>query len=251
MKRLAVIVVAVGMMGFVGTVGAEPGSNGASPADCPRKAETLVRAGVEDTAYLHFGFDTRRRAPNAFLCYMVPAVERANGVFAGVVSAWVDPEYGRAGVNCTKRKGWDPPTGCPYYPVHVPGARGTTPVEHPEGPWMLYLGGINIGYALDDATVSASIGVSQDCNRRLCVDGDGIDYTGAGAEGGRATVRRGLQYRMPGWECSVEGGGACTRSHEPVGATIGEQHHDPTVAAGPLALEVPAVCVEASADVRC
>lgn len=242
MKRLALLAVAVtmGLMGLMGTAEADPPSNGRGPRHgCGARAETVVRTGVEDIVHLEVGSDVRQPAPRVFVCYIVPELGNENGPYAGVVSAWADPEYGRVAWSCAKRKDW---TGyrCDYNSVELP-ARGTTPVDHPYGPWGLHLLGLDIGYAYDSSRVGAAVDTPGTCAESTCV----------GSNGARATARRGLQYRALGWRCTADDEGTCEQADGPAGVTVGEQQAEPTVAVGPLELDVPAACLQASTDVRC
>lgn len=242
MKRLALIVVAV-LMGLTGVAAADPPSGGRGPnRACWQRAETLVRTGVEDVVYLDIGADVRQPAPRAFVCYMAPDPPLGSEPFAGVVSAWADPEYGNVGFSCAKRKGWYPVVPCDYNVLTLPaGLRGTTPVDHPYGPWGFHVLGVDVGYAFDSSEATVAVGTPGACARDTCVGSNGV----------RAGARRGLQYRGAGWRCTADSDGTCTPSDDPVGVTVGEQDDDPTLSIGSLELDLPATCVEASTTVRC
>lgn len=239
MKRLALLAVAV-TMGLIGTAEADTPSNGrGQQRACRQRAETLVRTGVEGVVLMDVGADVRQPAPRAFVCYMVPEPPIGSEPFAGVISAWVDPEYGNVGFSCAKRRGWHEAVDCDYNVLTLP-AQATTPVDHPYGPWGLHLLGLDIGYAYDSSQAGASVGTPGACAEQSCV----------GANGVRAAARRGLQYRANGWRCTADDG-TCEQAQGPAGVTVGEQEAEPTIAVGALELDVPTACIEASAEVRC
>lgn len=239
MKRLAIGVVVVGVLGLIGTAEAEPSAQSRGSNDvCRHQAENVVRTGIEDFLYLEGGNDLRKPAPGVVLCYAAPGLSYGDTMVAGTFSAWVDPRHGRVGYSCAKRKGWVG-ADCKYDSVTVDDVRGTTPVDNPQGPWALHLFGIDVEYAFGASAANASVDPGQRCHDDRCVGADRVT----------AESRNGLGYRAGGWQCA--GDGACSRSSGPAAVTVGEQDEAPTLAAGGIALDVPAVCVEASTDVSC
>jgi hypothetical protein len=239
MKRLACVVGAIGIVSMAGEATAAPSTRDHDPRACWQRAETIVRGGVEGLVYVEVGADVRQEAPRAFVCYEAPEASTGEGPFGGVISASVDPEYGRVEASCSKRKDWGD-LGCGRRSQSVP-AQATTPVEHPYGPWGVRVLGIDLEYAFDSSLVAASAERGAECTAGKCVS---VERTGVKA-------RRGAQYRAMGWRCDVDPQGSCDRSGAPSGATVGEQQSEPTVTVGSLDIDLPSLCVEASAGIRC
>lgn len=238
MKRLAGLVVAVGVMGLVGTAMAEPAGSRGAQRGCRQRAETLVRTGVEGHAYLDVGIDTRESL-HGFACYTGPEAMPGDGPFAGVLSVWADPENGVVGYSCAKRKAW---TGlqCDYTAYSLP-VQATTVVEHPYGPWGVSVLGIDFDYAFGTSDDGFEVGPVERCGLEQCV---AVSGTGA-------RTHRDLQYRALGWQCTVDHESRCHQADGPAAVAAGEHDPEPTVAVGDLELDLPALCVQASPDVRC
>ena len=238
MKRLATMVGVAGVIGLTGTAMADPSPVSRQKRPCVQQADAIVRTGVEGLVAAELGADVRKQTLRTFFCYWVNDGLLSDGPFAGVASVWVQPEHGTVGVTCAGRHEWEG-VPCGHNPMTLP-LRATTPVDHPQGPWGFHLLGIDFGYAFDPSTTSVSARAGE-CVAERCVTTDEL----------RAGVRRGFEYRIPGWRCTAGAQGSCVASSGAPGATVGEQDAQPTMTVGGLAVDVPSVCVEAATDPRC
>ena len=166
--RLAVATVGAIVVMGIGPATAGIGADDRNDSWCDERADvsTRVMAPGHVEFVLGAGTTTDRPVQSAFACVDAGVADRWEA--DGLVTAWLDAEYGRAGWSCVRQPVPSAVT-CKRTSVPLPG-RATGRADSPQNEWWIGALGVGVSYDVASPTTRAGTRTPAACVRNVCRD---------------------------------------------------------------------------------
>lgn len=171
MRRLAVVTMGTAALIGIGPATAGLGSPEHEPSWCDDNADAVARMRGSNQFDLVIGVGAESEKPvqSGYACVDGEVGRRH---VDGIVTAWVDTQYGNAGWSCARQ-----PTEavtCKRRSADLPG-NSSDPATSPRNEWRLKVLGVGLAYDLDTASVAAGTRAERSCvshdeSREACTD---------------------------------------------------------------------------------